>query len=54
MKQEISKPMLVAAIVVVVLLVGFIGWKVFGPRSDALDAETIKQHMAMKERKEGK
>ncbi len=54
MKQEISKPMLIAAVVVVVLLVGFIGWKVFGSHSDTLDADTIKAHEALKARKEGK
>ncbi len=37
MKDNVSPPMLVAIIVAVVLILGLIGWKVFGSNSDRVD-----------------
>jgi hypothetical protein len=43
----------IAAIVVIVLVLGLIGWKVFGSNSDVESKEQIQAHLLRKKKKEG-
>ncbi len=54
MKQQVSRPTLIAVIVIAVLAIGFIGWKVLGSQSDVQDADSVKAHDALKRKKEDK
>jgi hypothetical protein len=54
MKKEISPPMMIAAIVVAVLILGLIGWQVFSPPSQASGSpDMLKAAQARKAAREG-
>lgn len=52
MKQEISRPLLIAIISVAVLVLAFVGWNIFGPQSGA-SAHDIAAFKAKKARLQG-
>jgi len=54
MKQEIKPPVLIAVMIVVVLILGLIGWKMFSPPStDSGSAEMLKAAHARKNKLDG-
>lgn len=53
MKNEVSPPLLIGAIVALVLILGFIGYKVFVPSNTALSPEQLKAAQAHKKMKDG-
>jgi hypothetical protein len=49
MKQQVNPALIIAAIAILVLIVGFIGWKALsGGGGGSMDDATVKAHMAAK------
>lgn len=52
-KKEITPPMLIAVVAVVVLILGVIGWKVFAPSSDSGSPDQLKAAKLRKKKLDG-
>jgi hypothetical protein len=54
LKREISPPILFALAVVVIAILGFIGWRMFGASSSRMEGAEVQAHNARKAAKEDK
>ena len=52
MKREVSLPMMIGVVVAIVLIIGFIGWWVFGSQQANGGAEKLKASQARKAKRD--
>ncbi|HEV2471807.1 MAG TPA: hypothetical protein VGS41_04030 [Chthonomonadales bacterium] len=49
MSQQTKPAMVISAVVVLVVIVGFFAWRAFAPSSAAMDESTVRAHEAKKQ-----